>query len=133
MKIRPFEPSDYGDYATWFTGHGWGQAPSLDLLSNTGFLVYDKEGPLCAGFVYYTNSSITLLEWMATNPQRHGIRTVKAIKVLIDHVKLMISQLPGPRYLMGATDNKGLKAHYERYMGATASKPCWVMAWAKGG
>lgn len=131
MKIKVIEPADLDVYLTWFPQRGWGGAPAKELLSDTGLVVSDNKGPLCIGFLYVTNSRMTLLEWVATNPERHAVSTVKAIKALIDYCKQWISQQDGVRFLIGATDNEGLKTHYEKYMKATASKPCYVMAWKK--
>ncbi len=61
FTIRPLIYSDYDDILV-----GWWKAwkttvPARDYLPDNatgGLIVYDEDTPVCAGFVYNTNSSI---------------------------------------------------------------------------
>ena len=70
FTIRPLIYSDYDDILV-----GWWKAwkttvPTRDYLPDNatgGFIIYDEDTPVCAGFVYNTNSSIAWCEFIVTN------------------------------------------------------------------
>lgn len=64
VKIRKFKPEDYGQLASWAADRDV-SLPPLDALSTIGLIVDD----VAAGFLYFTNSSIALLEGFIANPK----------------------------------------------------------------
>jgi hypothetical protein len=55
LYIRRLEDNDYDNILlTWWKAWGW-EAPPKDFLPNDGvggFIVYDNDIPVCAGFVW---------------------------------------------------------------------------------
>lgn len=54
--------------ATWWKAHKWPVIPAVTLPA-TGVVIYsDKDVPVCAGFLYTTDSVLGILEWVVSNP-----------------------------------------------------------------
>ena len=58
LTIRQLNENDYQDLLVdWWNQWGW-KAPEKDFLPDNGmggYIVYDGETPVCAGFIYVTN------------------------------------------------------------------------------
>lgn len=71
MVCIPLESKDYDLILTpWWHSWGWGTAPSREILpenGNGGMIVFDSETPICAGFLYETNSKICWINWVVSN------------------------------------------------------------------
>jgi len=63
MNIRKYERSDYPIVCEWWSMHKWPNIPA-SMLPSTGFII-DK---VCAGFLYKTDSTIGILEFIISNP-----------------------------------------------------------------
>ena len=68
--IRPLDENDYDNILfDWWTD--WGFTPPLkDFLPENatgGMIVYDEDTPVCAGFLYITNSKVALVNWIVSN------------------------------------------------------------------
>lgn len=87
LNIRALTPRDYDDFlADWWLGWKW-EPPRQDFLPDTGFCVYDKDTPICAGFVYITNSKVAWVDWIISNPKyRRKPHRKNAIKLLIEFI-----------------------------------------------
>jgi hypothetical protein len=61
LHIRPLEERDYDFILSgWWSDWNW-VAPKKDFLPNNGtggLLVMEDNYPICAGFIYFTNSSV---------------------------------------------------------------------------
>lgn len=131
LKIRNFKGAvDLKHYRSWFTAHGWASYPVDELLSDTGLMVVDECGTrVAACFVYYTNSKIVLMEWLATNPDQHSRVRIQAVDKIVDYLKALIESQKGLRFLMGATDHEGLRRHYLRKHKAISDQKAFVVMW----
>ena len=97
LYIRELNESDYDDILVgWWKQWKW-EPPQRDFLPNDGkggIIVYDKETPVCAGFMYLTNSKVAWVDWIISNkeytkkPQRKD-----AIKLLVSYTSEMIKLL----------------------------------------
>lgn len=70
IYIRPIEANDYEQLLTqWWKDWRWAPPPRDALPQNGtgGLIVMDGDTPVCAGFVYVTNSSICWVEWIVSN------------------------------------------------------------------
>lgn len=72
LKIRVLDEKDYDEtLVKWWSDWGW-TAPNKDFLPDDGkggFIVFDKETPICAGFLYVTNSKVAWVDWIISNKQ----------------------------------------------------------------
>ena len=70
FSIRKLEPSDYEDVLVgWWKEWGW-QAPAQDFLPENGeggLMVMVDNKPVCAGFMYITNSKVSWVDWIISD------------------------------------------------------------------
>jgi hypothetical protein len=87
LNIRPLTLEDYDTILVgWWNGWRWSEVPSRDILPQNGkggIIVYDGDVPVCAGFIYTTNSSIAWIDWIVSNPEYRDYRK-ECIQYLID-------------------------------------------------
>lgn len=68
ITIGAFTPADYPMVAKWWKAHGWPVLPLEALPEGGGVIAYEGTTPLCAAWLYKTNSSISWMEWFISNP-----------------------------------------------------------------
>jgi len=67
LNIKPLSDSDYDNILCgWWKDWKW-TAPAKDFLPDMGYMVYYNDEPICAGYMYVTNSKVVLLEWIISN------------------------------------------------------------------
>ena len=91
FDIRPLKDEDYDTILVdWWKDWNW-DAPLRDFLPDNGkggLIVYDGETPVCAGFVYLTNSKVAWVDWIISNKNyRKKPDRGQAIGLLIETVK----------------------------------------------
>ena len=71
FTVRKLNTTDYDDILVgWWKGWKW-TPPTRDFLPENGeggFIVLDGDTPVCAGFVYITNSKVAWCEFIISNP-----------------------------------------------------------------
>jgi len=118
LTIRKLNSTDYeGILLKWWNDWGW-LAPEKDFLPNNGeggVIVYDDEIPVCAGFMYLTNSSVAWIDWIISNKEyRKKPHRKEAIELLIASLT-NISKESGSRYGYALIKNKSLIEVYENF------------------
>lgn len=84
MEVKSFSLIDhYEIISDWWTGHDWTVLPQ-QVLPHNGLIVYDDNTPICAGFLYKTDSAICWLEWVISNPLAKKEQRSEALNALID-------------------------------------------------
>ena len=88
LIIRPLNENDYDTIlCDWWRNWGW-EPVERDFLPDNGkggLIVFDGEEPVCAGYIYTTNSKVAWVDWIISSesyrkkPQRRD-----AIKLLIE-------------------------------------------------
>ena len=71
FNLRKLEESDYKLLIQWWEQWGW-QAPPQEFLPENGaggFIVSTEETPLCAGFIYFSNSKVAWIDWIISNKE----------------------------------------------------------------
>ena len=67
LNIKPLSDNDYDDIlCDWWKDWKW-TAPKKDFLPDMGYMVYYNDEPICAGYMYVTNSKVVLLEWIISS------------------------------------------------------------------
>lgn len=87
LTIRPLSESDYqGILVGWWADWGW-VPPQVDFLPQDGtggIMVMDGEEPVCAGFMYATNSAVAWVDWIiSSKTYREKPKRKEAIELLI--------------------------------------------------
>jgi hypothetical protein len=116
LTIRQLNDNDYQEIlVNWWTEWGW-TAPEKDFLPDDGmggYIVYDGEIPICAGFIYVTNSRVAWVDWIISNKQyREKGKRKEAISMLIESLT-NISKMSGSKYAYALIKNNSLIQTYE--------------------
>ncbi len=115
MTIRPLIDTDYETLCGFWNDWGW-VAPEKDFLPDMGtggIMILDKEIPICAGFIYATNSKACWIDWIISNKEyRHKEKRKKAITLLVDSLT-NIGVKSGYKYMYALLKHEGLIKTYE--------------------
>ena len=116
FEIRPLKEGDYEDILLqWWEDWGW-EAPQKDFLPDNGkggMIVFDGEEPICAGFMYATNSSVTWVDWIVSSKTyRKKPHRKDAIKLLIESLT-NVCKNSGAKYAYALIKNNGLIETYK--------------------
>ena len=116
LYIRELQDTDYENILVgWWQQWGW-EPPQKDFLPNDGkggIIVYDDETPVCAGYMYLTNSKVAWVDWIISNkeytkkPQRKD-----AIKLLVSALT-EICKKTGSKYVYALIKSQSLIGTYE--------------------
>lgn len=90
FTIKKLESSDYDNILLgWWKDWGW-EAPPRDFLPENGkggLIVYDGDEPICAGFIYNTNSYVCWVDWIiSSKTYRKKPQRKEAIDFLIERL-----------------------------------------------
>jgi hypothetical protein len=88
LTIRKLQYEDYNNILVgWWSDWKW-TAPTRDFLPDNaegGLIVFDGDIPICAGFIYITNSKVSWVDWIISSRTYNKKPYRKeAIKYLID-------------------------------------------------
>ena len=113
---RKLRASDWKTLVKWWDSWpGW-SAPSQDFLpdNGTGGLIVEKDGePIVAGFIYETNSSSVLLEWIISNPEYRYNDRGQAVELLITEAE-KLSKTLGYNYMFTIGRSKQLMETHKK-------------------
>ncbi len=117
FTLRPLNEFDYDNILLgWWEDWGW-VAPMKDMLPQDGIggiIVYDEDEPVCAGFLYMTNSKMSWVEWVISNKNyRKKPQRKEAIVYLIETLT-NIAKNNGATFAYTVVKNKSLSAIYEQ-------------------
>jgi hypothetical protein len=118
LHIRPLNDTDYDEFLThWWKDWNW-TPPLRDFLPDDGkggIMVLDDETPVCAGFMYLTNSKVAWIDWIISNKQyRKQPDRQNAIKLVIESLT-EISKNTGAKYGYALIKNGSLIRVYEEF------------------
>jgi hypothetical protein len=117
FTTRKLSLSDYDDILVgWWSD--WGFTPPLRQflpeVATGGIMVYDGDTPVCAGFLYATNSGIAWIDWIVSNKQyRKKPERREALDLLISSLTA-IGQASGFSYIYTLFKNNHLISTFER-------------------
>lgn len=112
MNIRKLTKDDYQNILVkWWLDWGWETPPNRDILPDdgeSGVIVYQDEIPVCAGFIYSSNSNLAWISWIVSNKDyRVRDKRKESIKALISTLSIIGKNL-GARYCYINFDSKHL-------------------------
>ena len=116
FNIRQLEATDYENILVgWWKDWEW-EPPRKDFLPDNGvggMLVLDHQTPVCAGFIYMTNSSVAWVDWIISNKNYKGkTNRKKALLMLID-VLTASCKNSGANYVYALIKHQGLQKIYQ--------------------
>lgn len=117
LNVRTLVDTDYNDILTkWWDDWNW-EAPQKDFLPDNGtggVIVLDGEEPICAGFIYVTNSSVAWVDWIVSSKTyRKKPQRKRAIELLLETLT-NICKSSGYKYSYALIKHKGLIETYEQ-------------------
>ena len=87
IRCRKFDLSkDYDILYTWWYAHG-SFPPKPEHLSTTGIVVEVEDKPVCAGFLYKTDSKICVFEFVVSDPKASKEDRCNALNNLIKTIQ----------------------------------------------
>ena len=118
LDVRFLEEDDYDNILSkWWLDWGWSSPPSRAFLPKDGtggMIVYEGDTPICAGFVYETNSKCAWVEWIVSNRQyREKPNRYIAIQLLIGNLT-DLCDIKGFKYIYSNNNNKHLIEHFKK-------------------
>jgi hypothetical protein len=111
LSMRMLRDDDYAEILVgWWNQWGW-EAPPQDFLPQNGeggIIISDGIIPICAGFVYLTNSKVAWVDWIISNKKyTDRIKRKEALLALIDRLTIMAKDL-GAKYCYALIKNENL-------------------------
>ena len=106
FNIRQLEPTDYETLLVkWWEAWGFNPPPRVFLPDGGtgGLLISDNETPVCAGFIYMTNSKISWINWIISNKEYKNKNRNSAIKTLLK--QLIDTAINSDAYYVFASNN----------------------------
>ena len=114
LNIRRLQDDDWETLCSWWEAWPKWVNPPKDFLPDGGtggLMVYKHNTPIVAGFIYYTNSSGALLEWIVSNPKYKENDRKQAIELLINTAE-EVCKANGVKYMFTIGRSKPLiKTH----------------------
>ena len=117
LTVRKLSNADYDSILVgWWLD--WGMTPPdrsfLPECGAGGVIVFDGETPVCAGFMYATNSGIAWVDWVITNKQYRGAGGRReAIDLLVASLT-ETAKLAGYMYVYTLFKNRHLVDYFSR-------------------
>ena len=115
FNARKLTEQDYSMLVDWWKWWRW-SPPSKNLLPNngTGGIIIEKNNiPVVAGFLYFTNSEMVLLEWIVFNPKYKESDRKDAIEMLIN-VSEQVCRKENKKYMFTIGRSKHLRETHEK-------------------
>lgn len=115
MQIKQLNDWDYPLLCIWWEYWKW-TPPVREFLPEDGtggFMIYsDDDTPVCAGFMYLTNSKVAWTEFIVSNPYYRGKDRNVLIKQLIMHLTEQCREL-GYEFAYTSTKHSALINKFE--------------------
>ena len=109
LIFRRLTKEDYETISKWWKWWRWSVVPREMLPDNgtSGFMIEKNNTPIVSGFLYLTNSSTVILEWIVSNPEYKESDRGEAIELLINNVEQLCRDM-GTKYIFSMGRNKHL-------------------------
>ena len=116
LRVKSLSDSDYDDILVgWWNDWGW-TPPVRDFLPEDGkggLMVWDDDEPVCAGFIYVTNSKAAWCDWIISSktyrkkPQRR-----EALNLLVSSLT-DVCEMNGYRFVYALIKSRPLIETYK--------------------
>jgi hypothetical protein len=109
LTVRALQESDWDILQSWWKWWRWPEM-SRDLLPLNGLgglMVCKGDIPIAAGFLYLTNSNVTILDWIISNPEYKEPNRKEALTLLVDSFE-DVAKVNGYSIIFSFTRNKSL-------------------------
>lgn len=126
LSIEIYKPEKhYEILASWWSDYKWPVVPA-HLLPPMGWVVYNEEIPVIAGFLYFTDSPIAAFDWVISNPSSLKEDRKLGIKMIFMAAEVA-AQKGGVEKMFSYISHPSLEKHYEDYGFMPADKKVTLM------
>lgn len=111
FNLRPLIESDYEDILLGWWKNWRFPAPPKDFLPDNGtggIMVLDGDTPVCAGFLYTTNSKVIWVDWIVSSIEYKDKDKRKDALTLLLSTLTNIAKNTGAEYTYALVKNKSL-------------------------
>ena len=91
LTLRPYRLDDYETLVSWWAGHNW-PVVAPQALPNLGYVV-EGDKPICAGFLYRTDSMIAWSEFIVADPESKIEERDKGLDMILDGLKKTATEM----------------------------------------
>ena len=115
LQCRNLKESDWDTLVSWWKWWRWTVMPKDFLPDNgKGGIIIEKDHvPIVAGFLYETNSSVMILEWIVSNPSYKEHDRKLAVELLIKEAE-NLAKANNYKYMFSIGRNKHLLETHEK-------------------
>jgi len=126
LKFRPLKKEDYETICKWWKWWRWPVIPRemLPDKGKSGFIVEKNNIPIVSAFLYLTNSTGALLEWIVSNPEYREDDRKEAIELLITNAEVVCKNM-GITYMFSIGRSKQLMKTHEKLGWQVDKKPSY--------
>jgi hypothetical protein len=118
ISIRPITASDYDNILLkWWNDWEW-VAPHRDFLpadGEGGLIVFDGDEPVCAGYMYTTNSKVAWVDWIISSKTYRKKPTRKECIDLLIYTLTSICKSTDHKYVYALIKNRNLIGTYQKF------------------
>lgn len=109
FDLRAVIPDDYPVVCDWWKAWRWPAVPR-DFLSDRGLMVEEGGIPLCAAWIFTTNSPLAYVDWYVSNP---NVRRPGAVEFLLEACAEEVARV-GYKFIYSSVRNPHLLKKMER-------------------
>ena len=114
LNIKPLTAADCDEIlCEWWKDWRW-TPPAKDFLPETGYMIYYNDEPICAGYVYMTNSNVVLLEWIISNFKFKNKEIRKEALLMLIQTITSLAEGLGKKYIYSLLKNQPLIELYKK-------------------
>jgi hypothetical protein len=126
LVFRPLKEEDYEIICKWWKWWRWPVIPKemLPDKGKSGFIVEKNNIPIVSAFLYLTNSTGALLEWIVSNPEYREDDRKEAIELLITNAEVVCKNM-GITYMFSIGRSKHLMKTHEKLGWQVDKKPSY--------
>tara|TARA_R100001463_G_scaffold96675_1_gene151140 strand:- start:10107 stop:10517 length:411 start_codon:yes stop_codon:yes gene_type:complete len=126
LNFRPLKEEDYKTICEWWRWWRWPVIPRemLPDKGKSGFIVEKNNIPIVSAFLYLTNSTGALLEWIVSNPEYREDDRKEAIELLITNAEDVCKNM-GITYMFSIGRSKHLMKTHEKLGWQVDKKPSY--------
>jgi hypothetical protein len=129
LEVRSYNPTDYNMLSVWWNAHKWPPMPE-QFLPPTGRVVEINGKPVCAGFLYKTDSAFAWLEWLVSDPSSGKMERSQALDSLIAAL-ISDAQALGFQAIHTSARHPGLIDRYQAHGFVLADSQMTNLTWVR--
>lgn len=86
ITIRLVHDDDLVEICEWFSARKWPVPPNGNMLPESGYVAVQNGKLLSVAWLYITNSSVGIIDWIATNPDAGAVGII-SVKKLLNYIE----------------------------------------------